>query len=215
VSLTLWSHPFASYCQKVLIALYESATTFETVLVDLADPRSRADFAALWPVALMPVLRDGDRTIPESSIIIEYLARHHPGEREMVPEDPDLARETRLQDRFFDLYVSTPMQKIVGDRLRPAGARDPFGVNAAKASLATAYGMIEARMATRTWAMGDAFTMADCAAAPALWYADLVAPLGHEHPHTRAYLDRLRVRPSCARVLEEAEPYRDNFPKET
>jgi glutathione S-transferase len=215
VSLTLWSHPFASYCQKVLIALYEGAIPFETVLVDLGDPDSRAAFAALWPVALMPVLRDGDRTIPESSIIIEYLARHHPGERPMLPGDPDLARETRLQDRFFDLYVSTPMQKIVGDRLRPAGARDPFGVDAARKSLATAYGMIEARMASRTWAMGDAFTMADCAAAPALWYADLVAPLGHAHPHTRAYLDRLRARPSCARVLEEAEPYRDNFPKET
>jgi glutathione S-transferase len=215
VSLTLWSHPLASYCQKVLIALYESAIPFETVLVDLGDPDSRAAFAALWPVALMPVLQDGDCTIPESSIIIEYLARHHPGERKMLPEDPDLARETRLQDRFFDLYVSTPMQKIVGDRLRPAGARDPFGVDAAKASLATAYGMIEARMATRTWAMGDAFTMADCSAAPALWYADLVAPLGRAYPHTRAYLDRLRARPSCARVLAEAEPYRRNFPTET
>ena len=214
VSLTLYYHPLASFCWKALIALYENDTPFEPVLVDLMDPASAAAFKAIWPIGKFPVLRDEakDRTIPESSIIIEYLAQHYPGRSELVPADPDLARQTRLRDRFYDLYVHEPMQKIVVDKLRPAGKNDPFGVEQAKAQLATAYGMIEQEMAARTWAMGDAFGMADCAASPALFYANKVAPFGADRPNVARYLDRLMARPSFARVLKEAEPYFKMFP---
>lgn len=215
MSLRLYSHPFASFCQKVLIALYENDTPFEAVLVDLGNPEDRAKLAELWPFAQFPVLRDSARatTVPESTIIIEYLALHYAGRTALIPSDPDLARETRLLDRFYDLRVSEPMQKIVGDRLRPPGKDDPEGVLQAQAALRTAYTMIEQSSATKTWAMGDAFSMADCAAAPALYYANLVLPLGDAHPNASAYLQRLCARPSYARVLREAEPYLPIFPK--
>ena len=160
------------------------------------------------------MLRDEarDRTIPESSIIIEYLAQHYPGETALVPTDAELARQTRLRDRFFDLYVSEPMGKIVTDRLRPAGKSDPHGVEQAKRLLQTAYDMIESEMGARTWAMGETLTMADCAAAPALYYANLVAPIGPAFKNAAAYLDRLMRRPSFARAVEEAAPYRAMFP---
>jgi glutathione S-transferase len=215
MSLTLYFHPLASFCQKVLIALYENDTPFEPHLVDLGDATSSAGFKKLWPIGKMPVLRDeaGDRTIPESSIIIEYLAQHYPGRTRLVPEDPDLARQTRLRDRFYDLYVQEPMQKVVTDRLRPAGANDPFGVQQATTLLQTAYGMIDQEMATRTWAMGDEFGMADCAAAPALFYANLVQPYGDAHGNVARYVERLMQRPSFARVVEEARPYSGLFPQ--
>jgi glutathione S-transferase len=215
MSLTLYFHPLASFCQKVLIALYENDTPFEPHFVDLGDETSSAEFKKLWPLGKMPVLRDevGDRTIPESSIIIEYLAQHYPGRTRLVPEEPDLARQTRLRDRFYDLYVQEPMQKVVTDRLRPAGANDPFGVQQAKTLLQTAYGMIDQEMATRTWAMGDEFGMADCAAAPALFYANLVQPFGDAHGNVARYVERLMQRPSFARVVEEARPYFGLFPQ--
>ena len=215
MSLKLYFHPLASFCQKVLIAFYENDTPFEPHIVDLADEASRADFTKIWPIAKFPVLRDDakDRTVPESSIIIEYLAQHYPGRRQLVPADPDLARQTRLRDRFYDLYVQEPMQKVVTDRLRPAGATDPFGVEQAKAVLQTAYGMIDRDMAARTWAMGDEFGMADCAAAPALFYANLVLPFEDAHGNVARYLDRLMQRPSFARVVEEARPYFGLFPQ--
>jgi glutathione S-transferase len=215
MSLTLYFHPLASFCQKVLIALYENDTPFTPHLVDLGDEAASAAFKRLWPIGRMPVLRDEarDRTIPESSIIIEYLAQHYPGRTPLLPDDPDLARQTRLRDRFHDLYVQEPMQKVVTDRLRPAGANDPFGVEQAKALLRTAYGMIDQEMATRTWAMGDVFGMADCAAAPALFYANLVVPFGDAHRNVARYLDRLMQRPSFARVVEEARPYFALFPQ--
>jgi glutathione S-transferase len=214
MALKLYFHPLASFCWKVLIALYENETPFEPHLVDLADPASRAELTKMWPITKFPVLRDDarDQTVPETSIIIEYLARHHPGRVELLPADPDLARETRLRDRFYDLYVSEPMQKIVGDRIRPQGTGDAYGVAQARASLATACALIEAEMGDRRWAMGDAFSMADCAAAPALYYADKVAPLGESRPNTAAYLRRLLERPSFARVIREAEPYFKFFP---
>ncbi len=214
MSLTLHYHPLASFCWKVLAALYENDTPFAPQLVDLGDETSRAAFLALWPMGKMPVLRDEarGRTIPETSIIIEYLQQHYPGPTRLLPDDPDLALLVRLSDRFFDLYVQAPMQKIVGDRLRPEGRKDPQGVAEARRQLETAYGMIERDGADRTWAMGEAFTMADCAAAPALFYADKVAPLG-EHQHTARYLARLKERSCIARVLEEAEPYFSMFPE--
>jgi len=216
MSLQLHFHPFASFCQKVLIALYENGTPFRPHLVDLGDEKARGDFQALWPVARMPVLHDDarGRTLPETSIIIEYLGRYYPGPTKLIPDDPDAALETRLLDRIFDLYVSEPMQKIVTDRLRPPGGDDPTGVAQARALLRTAYAVIDERMKARTWAIGDAFTMADCAAAPALFYADWVEPFGDTHPALAAYFARLMKRPSFARAVEEARPYRGNFPKE-
>lgn len=215
MSLELYFHPFASFCQKALIALYENEVPFEPHLVDLGDPASSAAFKRIWPIRKFPVLRDRarGRTIPESTMIIEYLAQHYPGRIALVPGDPDLAWETRARDRFYDLYVQVPMQKIVGDRLRPAASKDPYGVEEARTLLATAYDLIEQDMAMRTWATGEAFTMADCAAAPALYYANLVLPFGDTHRHAAAYFDRLMKRPSFARVIEEAKPYRANFPK--
>jgi glutathione S-transferase len=213
-SLELYFHPLSSFCQKVLVALYENDTPFEGRIVDLGDPQASAEFKKIWPIGKFPVLRDPakDRTIPESTIIIEYLAAHYPGRTELVPRNADLAWQTRLSDRFYDLCVNVPMQKIVADRLRPAGKTDPYGVDQAREQLRTAYGLIEHEMRARTWAMGDAFSMADCAAAPALYYAHLVTPLG-AYANAVAYLERLMKRPSFARAVEEAEPYRPLFPK--
>ncbi len=213
MSLTLYFHPLSSFCHKVLIALYENGTPFTPHLVDLGDPKANADFKAIWPIGKFPVLRDGDRTVAESSIIIEYLAQHYPGKTELLPRDSDLALRTRMQDRFFDLYLHLPMQKAVGDRLRPADRKDPFGVEEAKRSMQTALGMIEKDMATKTWAMGEVFTIADCAAAPALFYANKVMPFAGTHQNTAAYLDRLMQRPSYVRALKEAEPYFSMFPQ--
>jgi glutathione S-transferase len=216
MSLTLYFHPLSSFCQKALIALYENDTPFAPHLVDLGDEASRAAFLKIWPIGKFPVLRDEarDRVIPESSIIIEYLAQHYPGRARLVPEDADVARQMRMRDRFYDLYVSEPMQKIVGDRRRPPGQRDPYGVEQAKSRLQTAYGMIDEDMAAKTWAMGDAFSMADCAAAPALFYANLVMPFGDTHKNIAAYFGRLMERPSFARAVGEATPYFHLFPNE-
>ena len=213
--MRLYFHPFASFCQKVLVALYENDVPFEPHVVDLGDEASSAEFKRLWPIGKFPVLRDEarGRTIPESSMIIEYLARHYPGKTALVPEDADLAWETRLRDRFYDLYVNVPMQKIVTDRLRPAGRNDPHGVEEARRQLQTAYGLIDQEMETRTWAIGDRFSMADCAAAPAMYYANLVMPFDDAHRNAAAYLGRLMERSSFARVVEEAKPYRALFPK--
>jgi glutathione S-transferase len=216
MSLTLYYHPLASYCWKALIALYENDTAFEPVIVDLMDPASAAAFKKVWPIGKFPVLHDKARgvTVPEATIVIEYLARHHPGRMQLVPSDPDLAWRTRLGDRFYDHYVNDPMGKVVTDRIRPAGRNDPHGVEEARALLRTSLGMVEAEMAGRTWAVGEAFTMADCAAAPALFYADKVMPFSATHPHAAAYLGRLKQRPSFARVLAEAGPYFEMFPEQ-
>lgn len=215
MSLRLYFHPLSSFCQKVLTALYENDTPFEPHIVDLFDEASAAAFKKIWPIGRFPVLRDEakDRTVPESSIIIEYLAQHYPGRIQLVPTDAELARQTRLRDRFFDLYVNVPMQKIVTDKLRPAGKNDPHGVEEAKTLLRTALGMIDQDMAAKTWIMGDAFTMADCAAAPPLFYADMVMPFADTHKNAAAYLGRLRERPSFARAVKEAQPYLAKMPK--
>ncbi|WP_284735843.1 glutathione S-transferase family protein [Dongia deserti] len=213
MSLKLYFHPLSSFCHKVLIALYETATPFEPCIVDLLGDAQ--EFKAIWPIGTIPVLRDEakDRTIPETSIIIEYLAQYFPGQTQLFPADRDLCRQMRLRDRFHDLYVNAPMQKIVTDRLRPEGRNDAHGVEEARNLLKVSLGMIEEDMAHNRWAMGDQFTMADCAAAPALFYADMVAPFRDTHRNTAAYLDRLMERPSYARVLKEAEPYFSMVPK--
>ena len=215
MSLKLYFHPLSSFCQKALVALYENDTPFEPLIVDLFDAKSSAALKAIWPIGRFPVLRDeaNDRTVPESSIIIEYLDQHYPGRTQLVPTDAELARQMRLQDRFYDLYVNVPMQKVVTDKLRPSGKNDPHGVEAAKALLHTACDMIEREMAAKTWALGDAFSMADCAAAPALFYANMVTPLANTYPDASAYLGRLMDRPSFARTLKEAQPYLAMVPK--
>jgi glutathione S-transferase len=216
MSLTLYFHPLSSFCQKALVALYENETPFTPHLVDLGDPAANTAFKKVWPVGKFPVLHDSarNRTIPESSIIIEYLDRHYPGRTPLVPADPDLAIETRQQDRFFDLYVNVPVGKIVTDRLRPAGRSDPHGVEEARALLRVALDLPEQRMAANTWAVGERFTMADCAAAPALFYADIVLPFRDTHPNVARYLARLLERPSFARATREAQPYLRLMPQE-
>lgn len=214
MSLTLYFHPLASYCHKVLIALYENGVPFRGEIVDHADETANAEFLALWPVGKIPILRDEGRgrIVPETSIIIEYVDRHFPGPAALLPSDPEEALQTRLWDRFFDLYVSTPMQKIVTDRIRPQERGDPHGAEEAHAMLHTAYGVIERQMAGRTWAAGENFSMADCAAGPALFYAEAVHPFSGTHKNMTAYFDRLTERPSFRRTLEEARPYFDLFP---
>jgi glutathione S-transferase len=213
MSLTLYFHPLSSFCQKVLIALYETGTPFEPRTVDLFT--ELVEYKKIWPIAKIPVLRDDarDRTIPETSIIIEYLAQYYPGQTQLLPADRDQCRQMRLRDRFFDLYVNAPMGKIVTDRLRPEGKHDHYGVEEARALLQTALGMVEEDMAGKRWVMGEQFTMADCAAAPALFYADKVMPFGATHRKAAAYLERLLERPSFARAIKEAQPYLAMMPK--
>jgi glutathione S-transferase len=220
MSLTLHFHPLSSFCWKALIALYENDTPFAPLSVNLGDEAERAALVKLWPIGKFPVLQDHERdqTIPESSIIIEYLDRHHPGRTQFIPAESDLAWQTRLRDRFYDLYVHLSVQKIVGDRLRAKENKDPHGVEEAKARIRACYGMIEQEMGTKesanNWAAGETFSMADCSASPALFYANKVLPFGDSHKNLAAYFDRLKARPSFARVLREAEPYFAMFPQE-
>jgi glutathione S-transferase len=211
MSLTLYHHPLSSYSWKVLIALYENGTAFEPVIV---DQDTHAAFVAVWPMGKFPVLVDHGRgeTVPESSVIIDYLDAFHPGATRFVPPDAHTAWRTRLWDRFFDLHVHDPMQRIVADRLRPDDAKDPFGVEEARAKLTKAYSVLEPEAAKGSWFSSGGFGLSDCAAAPALFYADKVQPLGAGRAAVRAYLDRLAARPSFARVLSEAEPYFKLFP---
>jgi len=213
--LTLYCHPLASYCWKVLIALYETGTPFEKVVIDLGDAAQRAQLQKLWPLMKFPVLEDRARqqVMPESTIVIEYLAQHYPGRTQLVPSDPELARQVRLRDRFYDQYVHEPMQKIVGDKLRPADKRDPYGVEQAIGMLATSYAMIERDPTLETAAASDPLTLADCAAFPALYYANLHVPYGAAHPRIAAYMERLSARASVATVLREAEPYMHLHPR--
>lgn len=209
--LILHMHPLASYCWKVLLALYETETPFRSVQIDGIPKASRA-YAALWPMAKMPLLQDGAMVVPETSIIIEYLQVHHPGSIALIPSDGDAAREVRLWDRFFDLYIHAPMQKFVSDRMRPENAKDPVGVDEARATLDTAYAMLDQRLSGRTFAAGEAFSMADCAAMPPLFYVDAVHPYRSTYPVLAAYFERLMSRPGVQRVIREARPWLQNFP---
>ena len=214
MTLTLHLHPLASFCQKVLVALYETGIPFTPRLVDLGDRQASARFLELWPVGKIPVLEDEaeGRIVPETSIIIEYLEARAPTQRRLLPADERLRLDARLWDRFFDMYVQAPMQKIVTDRLRDEGERDAKGVEDASAGLAVAYGMIERQIDGRQWIIGDEFSLADCAAAPALFYAGIVAPFERTHPGVAGYFERLLRRASFARVLAEARPYFHMFP---
>jgi len=217
MALTLHYHPLASFCWKALIALYENDIPFTPNPVNLGDAAERAALLKLWPIGKFPVLRDDARgeTVPESSIIIEYLDSRYRGPTRFIPDDAGRALQTRLRDRFYDLYVHLPMQKIMADRLRPAGKQDPHGVEEARAQLRTSYAMIEQQMAKGAWAMGEDFSLADCAAAPSLFYGSMVVPFEETQRNLAAYFERLKARPSFARVRTEAEPYFQMVTKES
>jgi len=212
MSLILHSHPLASYCWKVLIALYEKDVPFEARMVNLGDPEARAAFEALWPTAKIPLLEDDDRVVPETSIMIEYLDHKYPGQRLMLPGTPQGQLEVRLWDRVFDNYVMDPMQRFVAQHLRPEGERDARELESTRCALASAYALIEAKIGERTWAAGEAFTLADCAAAPSLFYAVTIEPFAAEQTRLSAYFDRLMARPSVARTIKEAAPFFQYYP---
>jgi len=213
MNLQLLYHPLASFCWKVLIALYENEVDFEGRVIDLGDPEQSRELRTLWAVGKFPVLRDIGRgkVIPESSIIIEYIDRHHAAARPMIPSDSEQALQARLWDRFFDSYIHQPMQKLVADRLRPDGQRDPAGVADAEQMLHTAYALLDRSLANGGWAGGPEFGIADCAAAPALFYAGVIVPFD-EHANIGAYFDRLSARPSFVRTIRQAQAYFPMFP---
>ncbi len=210
MALMLYSHPFSSYCQKVLTALWENDIPF--TYRHLEEPGAGDERAALWPFGRFPVLTDTGKTVVESSIIIEHLDLHHPGPVRLLPEDRVAALEVRFMDRFFDNYVMTEMQKPVFEALKGEGGRTDEALALARTALDTAYGWLETRLNGRTWAAGEAFSMADCAAAPSLFYADWVHQIGPSFPVLRGYRSRLLARPSFARAVDEGRPYRNYFP---
>jgi len=210
--MTFYGHPFSSYCQKALIALYENDIPFEFRILAFGDETTAAEHARLWPLKRMPVLVDGDRMVVEASIIVEYLGLRRPGNIRLIPASPDAALDVRMLDRFFDNYIMTPMQRIVFDTIRSPENRDPYGVAEARTLLDVAYGWLDRTLRGRTWASGGDFSLADCAAAPALFYADWVHPIGDAHDNVQAYRRRLLSRPSFARAVDEARPYRPLFP---
>ncbi len=211
--LKLYYHPFASFCHKALIALYEKELDFQPVFIDLGEPEHRARLASVWPMMKFPVLRDENamRIIPESSLIIEYLDEIAPERARMIPTDPKPALQARLWDRFFDGFVAVNVTKKVVDQFRPEERRDPDGVAQAEATIRQALDLFEKEVAGREWAIGNQFSLADCSAAPALFYAGTIVSLDG-YPHVKSYFERLLARPSFARVVEEARPYRDLFP---
>jgi glutathione S-transferase len=210
MSLTLYYHPLSSFCHKVLIALYEHGIDFDKRIIDLANEADRAELQALWPLCKFPVIRDHahKRVLPESTIIIEYLDRVYPSQSRLIPDDWDTALDVRQWDRFFDHYVQGPLQHIVGDRLRGAHG----DLTQARSMLMTAYGMLDRRMASRIWVAGADFSLADCAAAPALFYSSTLLPFPDDYRHLSAYFDRLTQRPSVQRVIDEARPYFSMYP---
>lgn len=210
MTVELFAHPFSSYCQKALIAFYENDIPFNYRMME--DPGVGEAFASLWPLKRFPILRDNGRVVLEATIVIEYLHLHHPGPVKLIPEDTDLALEARMFDRFFDNYVMTPQGKFVLDAMRPAERRDPYGVEEARKMLDASYAWLDQRMQGRTWAVGEIFTLADCAAAPSLFYADWTHRIPEQYENLLAYRARLLQRPSFARAVDEARRFRHYFP---
>jgi glutathione S-transferase len=210
MSLQFFGHPFSSFTQKVVIALYADGTEFEYRPLDVDHPKNFDELKRFWPFGKFPMLLDDGRPVIESTPIIEHLQAHHRGPNEWIPEG-DLGRHVRFLDRFFDVYVMENMQKIVGDVLRPEESRDPFGVKAARDALNTAYDWIAGRLGD-PWAAGETFTLADCAAAPSLFYADWVEEIGPSRPKLQAYRARVLAHPAVARSIDEARPFRSYFP---
>ena len=210
MSLSLFAHPFSSYCQKVLIAFYENDLPFE--YIHLETPGATAAMHQLWPIGRFPVLVDAGTTIAESSIIIEHLGLRHPGPVQLIPADPTAALEVRFLDRFFDNHVMTAMQGPVFEAMRSEGSRKDEALATAAKALDAGYAWLETQLSGLIWAAGDTFTLADCAAALSLFYADWVHQIGDGFPLVRAYRSRLLARPSFARAVEDARPYRGCFP---
>lgn len=209
--LQLYAHPFSSYCQKVLIPLWADGTEFEYKLLEQQHPENMEELKRRWPFGQFPLLVDDGETVVETTPIIEHLAANHPGPNRWIP-DGDTGRRVRFLDRFFDLYVMNNMSAPVFDALRPQGSRDPFGVEKALSGLRTAYDWLEANLGEGPWAAGDTFTLADCSAAPSLFYADWIEEIGPARPRLAAYRARLLAHPTVARAVEEARPYRHYFP---
>jgi glutathione S-transferase len=212
MSLELFGHPFSSYTMKALIALYENGIPFDFRILDPDHPENAAELARRWPIARFPLLVDGGTTVFETSAIIEHLVAFHGGPVPLIPADAQDAVPVRMLDRVFDCHVMGPMQVIVLDARRPDDARDPYGVTQARTALDTIYAWLDHLLAGRAWAAGDVFTLADAAAAPALFYADWAHPIGEDHTTLKAYRARLLARPSFARCIEDARPYRRFFP---
>jgi glutathione S-transferase len=212
MTLKLYAHPFSSYCQKALTALYENDTPFEFMMLDQEHAENFKDFAEMWPIRKFPLLCDDGRPVTEATTIIEYLQIHYPSPVKLLPEDPDKALEVRNLDRFFDNYISTPQQRVVANALRPEDKRDAYGVQEAKDLLDRAYGWLEKHMEGREWAAGNDFTLADCAAGPFLFYADWAHAIAPQFGNVIAYRKRLMARPSFKRAVDEARPYRKLFP---
>jgi glutathione S-transferase len=210
--LTLYAHPFSSYSQKVLTALYENGLAFEWKLLESPDCPAWRELAAMWPVQRFPVLVDEGRIVPEATSIIEHLHVHHRGPVPLIPDDADEALDVRTMDRFFDNYISTPQQKVVFNAIRAEADRDPYGVTEARTMLENAYAWLDGVMRGREWAAGDRFSLADCGAGPFLFYADWTHPIDARFEHVRAYRARLLARPAFARAVDEARPYRSFFP---
>ncbi|MBP1858850.1 glutathione S-transferase family protein [Rhizobium herbae] len=208
----LFAHPFSSYCQKVLVAIYENGTAFDYRMLSPDEAGTVEEWQSIWPIKRFPVLKDGENAVMEATIIIEYLMLNYPGTVRLIPQDPQAALRTRMMDRFFDNYVMTPMQKVVFNQIRPETDRDPYGVKEAKAMLDDAYAWLDGVVAKTEWAAGDTFSLADCAACPSLFYADWVHPIPETLPNVRAYRARLLARPSFARAVDEGRPYRAFFP---
>lgn len=212
MTLEFYGHPFSSYCMKALIALYENDIPFEWRMLSPDHPENGAKFAALWPIGKFPTITDGDRTVMEATSIIEYLDAYRPGPVKLIPADPKAAVEVRMMDRIFDNYVMTPQGKCVFDAIRKPENRDAQGVADAKTMLETIYAWLDTKMAGHDWAVGNDFTLADCAAAPSLFYADWTHAIPEKYTALIAYRKRLLVRPSFARAVDEARPYRPFFP---
>ncbi|WP_426956304.1 glutathione S-transferase family protein [Muricoccus radiodurans] len=212
MSLALYGHPFSSYTQKVLIALYENATPFEFRPIGPETPEHVAEWVRRWPIRKMPLLLDGDHDIVETSIIVEYLQIAHPGPVTLIPADPMAALEVRFLDRFFDLHVMNAAQHAVDGALTGDPVKRADGMAMAQEKLGRAYAWLEERVSGAGWAAGESFTLADCAAAPSLFYADWTHPIPETCPSLRAYRARLLARPSFARAVEEARPFRPLFP---
>lgn len=202
----LYFTPLSTYSQKALIALYEKGIRFTPHHVNLGDPEARAAYRKLYPLGKVPLLVDEDRTIPESSILIEYLDQRFEAAPRLIPADPESARRVRFHDRMFDLYLNDPCVRIFFDGRKPPEKRDPEGVAKARETIATLYEYMEGHFAKNTWAYGEAFSLADCAAAPALGYLQTLQPFA-KHERVSAYWRRLAERPSIARVLAEAKPH--------
>lgn len=207
MTIALYEHPLSSYAQKAKTAFYEKGVAFESKLLDGSEPVA-SEFAALSPLGKFPLVTDGDRVIFESTAIIEYLDVAFPDTPPLIPADPMTAVEARMWDRFFDNYFQTPFQRIVGKAI----GREVCDELKLRGQLETAYAMLDNHMAGREWAVGDAFSIADCSAAPALLYADWTHAIPKEHANVWAYRDRLLARPSYARALDEARPYRHMYP---